>query len=101
LVALQVDTEPKSREFRSFSLDPDGLIISALKQAEDGDGIILRFFETRGESCRAALGLPPGITAVRTVNLLEEEEGIVEADEARVEMEVGPFEIVTLKLSRG
>jgi len=101
LVALQMDTEPKSREFRSFSLDPDGLIISALKQAEDGDGIILRFFETRGESCRAALGLPPGITAVRTVNLLEEEEGIVEADEARVEMEVGPFEIVTLKLSCG
>jgi|GEM_PF-2754875 len=36
--------------------------------------------------------------AVKVVNLLEEEEGSLEIHEGRVEMDVGPFEIVNLKL---
>jgi alpha-mannosidase len=98
LLALQVDTAPHHKEYRGFSLEPDNLIISALKKAERGNAIILRFFETTGEGCQAVLRLPSQIKAAKGVNLIEEEESELTVDNSRLTMEVGPFEIVTLKL---
>ncbi len=98
LCALQIDKKPSYKEFRSFTLEPDNLICSALKKAEDGDVLILRFFETRGEPCHAVLGVPPQITSATFTNLLEEDEGEIEISDSKIEMDVGPFEIITLKL---
>ena len=36
-------------EYSFLKISPDNLILSALKKAEDDDGVILRFFETKGE----------------------------------------------------
>ncbi len=101
LLALQVDTAPYNKEYRDFSLEPDNVIVSALKIAEKDDAIILRFFETKGESCHALLSLPPQIKAARWVNLLEEEGSELSIENGKIAMDVNPFEIVTLKLSLG
>jgi len=101
LLALQVDTAPYQKEYQGFSLEPDNLIISALKKAEQGNALIIRFFETTGESCRASLQVPVQINAAKSVNLLEQEESELAINDHTVEMEVGPFEIVTLKLFVG
>jgi alpha-mannosidase len=98
LLALQVDTEPHHKEYQGFSLEPDNLIISALKKAEQGNAVILRFFETIGEGCQAVLRVPSHIRAATVVNLLEEGESELAIHNGKLRMEVGPFEIVTLKL---
>jgi len=99
LFALQTDSTALTCEFDSFILEPDNLIISALKKAENYDAVILRFFETRGEKCHAALRMPPRIKSASCVNLLEEEEKKLAIEGGMLEMDVSPFEIVTLKLS--
>jgi alpha-mannosidase len=101
LLALQVDTAPYHKEHQSFSLEPDTLIVSALKKAEKEDAIILRFFETKGERCRALLRVPTQINAAKSVNLLEEQESELRINRGNLELDVGPFEIVTLKLILG
>jgi len=98
LLTTQIDREPLERELHTFALEPDNLILSALKKAEDGDALIFRFFETRGEPCTAVLRMPPQVRAVKRVNLLEEEEGELSFEGEKLEMPVGAFEIVTLKL---
>jgi len=64
---------------------------------------ILRFFETNGEACRARLTRPPEVVRVRPVDLLErpvDGGGELPIRNGRVEMDVAPFEIVTLELTR-
>ncbi len=98
LWALQMDREPAVGTFEGFSLEPDNLILSALKKAEGDDGIILRFFETKGEKCRAQLRVPPSIAEAKIVNLLEEDESGLEIQSGNLELDVKPFEIVSVKL---
>ena len=85
-------------EFSFFELKPSNLILSALKKAEEGDDVILRFFETVGETTRAELKVFKPIKKAWTTDLLEREEKELEAGSDTLELEVKPFEIVTLKL---
>lgn len=98
LIPIQVSSAV-NKKYRSLSIAPDNLIMSALKKAESDEALIIRFFETEGKACKATLELPPQITSVKTVNLLEEEEAGLTVDNGKLEMDVQPFEIVTLKLN--
>ena len=98
LFAVQTDGAALSGGLDSFILEPDNLIISALKKAESDDAVIVRFFETKGEKCHATLKMPCQIKSARCVNLLEEEESSLDIKDGMLEMDVSPFEIVTLKL---
>ncbi|MBN1375754.1 MAG: glycoside hydrolase [Dehalococcoidia bacterium] len=99
LIALQTGGAAPYKEFSILKLEPDNLIISALKPAENGSDVILRFFETHGKPCRAVLQLPQEIKAVESVNLIEGEGVELNiTDNCSVELNVSPFEIVTLKL---
>lgn len=51
---------------------PGHIRVSALKPAENGDGIILRLFHIGREDCRFELKLPKEITGAEAVNLAEE-----------------------------
>jgi alpha-mannosidase len=99
LFAMQTDVITSNTEFTSFTLEPDNLIVSAIKKAEDDNAVILRFFETKGEKCRATLQMPRQIKSAECVNLLEEDESKLDIADGKLEMEVNPFEIVTLELS--
>ncbi len=85
-------------EYSFLKLSPHNLILSALKKAEDSNGVILRFFETRGETTQAEVELFRAIKRLTTVDLLEREEGELPFEGNRFRLEVKPFEIVTLKL---
>jgi alpha-mannosidase len=100
LFTMQCERKPATNELASFTLDPDNLIVAALKKAEDDDSLILRFFETCGKPCRARIGLPPAISSAWTVNLLEDVEEEIEIRGNVLEMDVGAFEIVSLKMKR-
>lgn len=104
LVGFPVDRAPRVHDYSAFDLEPGSLVLSALKKAERGDTLILRFFESSGEGCRATLTLPPEIVSVRHANLLEETlagAAAIPIRSGRAELDVAPFEIVTLELTRG
>jgi alpha-mannosidase len=91
---------PLNRSF--LKINPGNVVLSALKRAEDGDGVILRFYETKGEETDAELTLFREPKVVKTVNMLEEEdEGVkkeLKREGEKIELTLKPFEIVTLKV---
>ncbi len=103
LDAIQLRDARKLPLKRSFlKIEPENVILSALKKAEDGDEMILRFYETNGEETDAEITLFKEPKAVRAVNLLEEEDEEVKKElrieGERIELTVNPFEIVTLRV---
>lgn len=85
-----------------------GVVIDALKLAEDGSGdLILRCYEAKGTRVSATLDLAAPVASAEVVNLLEEpfDPGDMPAGWARlaeggrsVEVAMGPFQILTLRL---
>ncbi|MFL5725826.1 MAG: alpha-mannosidase [Chloroflexota bacterium] len=63
------------------SVEPENVVVGALKFAEDGDEVLVRLAETAGRQCAARLRLP-GIGR-------------------DVEVEMGPFEIRTFRVPSG
>ena len=85
-------------EFSFLKIEPNNLLLSALKKAEDSDEVILRFFETKGEETMGEIELFRVIERATVVDLLEREEYELKPDRNKIRMEVNPYEIVTLKL---
>jgi len=98
LEAFQVETAPPHAQFASIRIEPENLILSALKKSEHDDTLILRFFESEGEVCTAVIELPEKIKQVQAVDLLESNPQPVDFNDNKVKFPVDPFEIVTLKL---
>ena len=63
-------------------LELDGaVLLSAVKQAEDGSGIIVRYYEVEGQTGRAAIKLHAAPSSACAVNLLEQPvAGLVQID---------------------
>lgn len=79
--------------------DDPGVSISAIKPADDGDGTIVRLHEAFGGSRRVRLAVPGAIEATR-VDLLEAplDRPPLAVDDGAVELDLGPFELVSLRL---
>jgi len=80
-------------------VEPRALIVTALKRAEDGDDIIVRFYESDGAA--AVARVTPGFdwATATEVNLMEMPTGTsVVADNTEIRLDVGPREIKTLRL---
>ena len=89
---------PRSGLQSLLSVDRPNIIVETIKRAEDGNGIIVRLYESqrRRGPVRLTAGLEIG-EAWRT-NLLEENESALQTDGTFVELCVRPYEIVTLRL---
>jgi ABC-type uncharacterized transport system auxiliary subunit len=76
----------------------DGVLLTTVKQAEDGQGIILRLVETNGEAGVVRVALPHYDIAYATVtNLVEEDQGMCRADRHSVEVKLRPYGIATIR----
>jgi alpha-mannosidase len=78
------------------------LALGSLKRPEDGDGLILRFYEPRGARGRALLRFPVAVSGVARVDLLEEPADgsppVLSDDSQTISLDVRPFEVVTLRI---
>ncbi|MEI6148837.1 MAG: glycoside hydrolase family 38 C-terminal domain-containing protein [bacterium] len=84
-----------------FAVDAPNVIIEAVKPAEDGTGdIIVRLYEAMRTTTRCTLSVALPAKRVTTVNMLEEKQGVATLKDGRVALELGPFEIRTLRFSR-
>jgi alpha-mannosidase len=89
---------PPSDEF--LRLEPANLIMSALKKSEDDDSLALRFYEAEGRFTRAHIRLARPIRKAWLTNLIEEEPKPVPVNPQGVlELDIKPWEIITLKLA--
>lgn len=85
----------------SFSLvqtDCDNIVIETVKQCENGEGIVLRIYDAY--NCRSSptlhFGIKPKYAAI--CDLLENEISELETVENDIKLNVGNFEIVTVKV---
>ncbi|MFY9805266.1 MAG: alpha-mannosidase [Candidatus Acidiferrales bacterium] len=76
LQAMQVQTHAgKWRQRQSLvTIEPENVVLTALKKAEDSDGLIFRFYEWAGKNSEARISVPAGATAATLTNLMEQPE---------------------------
>jgi alpha-mannosidase len=105
LIALQVNNEGElPQEYSFLSIEPDNLILSAFKKAEDTEDAILRFYETTGQNTIAKIKAYESINKMSEVNLLEEIDENVKPlkvqtlEQGEYAINIKPFEIKTLAL---
>ncbi len=78
----------------------DHVVLTAMKKAEDADGIILRFYEWAGNAGSVTVSVPPGATGATITNLMEAPEGSplsVAGD--KVIVPIGAFQIQTVRVT--
>ncbi|WP_426186142.1 alpha-mannosidase [Microbacterium sp. TWP3-1-2b2] len=79
----------------------DGALIETVKSAEDGSGdVIVRLYEPLGVRARVDLTVGFAVRAIEQTDLIErpaEGHAIVRTEEGTVELQLSPFEIVTLR----
>ncbi len=103
LIALQLPRARKYRMSRSFlSIEPDNVILTALKRSEDNDGIIIRFYEAEGKETNATITFFKEIKHAEVVNMIEEKDNEfdkdIKVDGNKIYVRMNPFEVVTLKI---
>ena len=102
LTAMQVTPHagsgPASLSF--VKAEPENVVVTAMKKTEDGDGLLVRFYEWAGKGGNITLTLPPGIVSATVANLMEKPEGPPLAISAgqQVTVPVTPFAIQTVIL---
>jgi alpha-mannosidase len=93
-------TLPPSHSFASVT--PDNVVLTAVKKAEDANGLIFRAYEWVGKDATAEFHVPPGATSATVTNLMETPEGDplpVTGDVVKVP--IHPYEILTIRVDYG
>ena len=77
LHAMQVDAHtgelPATHSF--VTVKPENLVLTAMKKSEDGNSLILRFYEWAGKDTTANITVPEGASGATVTNLMEKAEG--------------------------
>jgi alpha-mannosidase len=74
-------------------------VLTAVKKAEDADGLILRVYEWAGKSSTAEFHVPAGATAATVTNLMEKPEGSpLQVAGDVVKVPIHPYEILTVRV---
>lgn len=80
-------------------VEPANVFLLTLKQAEDGDGILLRLIETTGQAATANVTLPHvTITKAFRANLVEENQSELPGSPHQIAVPITPFQTVTLRI---
>lgn len=80
------------------SVDKANVILETVKQAEDGNGTVLRLYECENARTKAALHVPANVTKAYSTNLLEQIEDELPVVDGKVAFTIKPYEIKTILL---
>jgi alpha-mannosidase len=81
------------------SVEPENVVLTAVKKAEDANGLIFRVYEWAGKASTVEFHVPPGATGAMVTNLMETPEGgplAVTGDV--VKAPIKPYEILTIRV---
>ncbi len=98
LAILPWGAEPGERNH--FYMKGESLVLSALKPADDGDGIVVRVYDSLGRGGRVRLISPMLQGSAREVLMSEDgEEGAEQPVDGSLELDLKPWEIKTLRIT--
>lgn len=86
------------KEFSLASIDTRNVVIETIKQAEDGDGTIVRLYECENALTEAVLTWSGALQRAEECNLLEQPEKELDAGEGQIRFTIKPYEIKTLRI---
>ena len=91
---------PLAPDTMSFcSVDKPNVMLTALKRAEDGDGIIIRLIETQGKKTTASVTLPQvAIKEAILTNLVEENKDRAIFTKHEIQVNLKAFGITTVRI---
>jgi alpha-mannosidase len=101
LRAMQVEAHSGSMpaEFAYVTVKPENVVLTALKKAEDSNGLIFRVYEWAGKSGDVEFHVPKGATDATVTNLMEKPEGTaLKIVDGTVTAPIHPFEILTIRV---
>ncbi len=100
LISMQVEKhEGTLPAEHSFVATPDkNIIVSALKKAEDGNALVLRFYEWAGKNSVVQLQVPSNATSASETDLMERSIGPLSLGKQEVLVPTKPYEIKTVKV---
>ena len=80
------------------SVDAPNVVLETVKQAEDGDGVILRLYECDNALTPVTLTWNRPFHAAHACNCLEEPAGEVETAGRAIRFTMNPYEIKTIRI---
>ena len=81
------------------AVDKSNVILETVKQAEDGQGTILRLYECENARTKFTLTVPPTTTQACITNLLEEPQQPLTVTNGQIPCTIHPYEILTIRIS--
>ncbi|HYA63352.1 MAG TPA: alpha-mannosidase [Candidatus Sulfotelmatobacter sp.] len=87
---------PGSHSF--LSLGGEGVVLTALKKAEDSNDLIVRFYEVFGKEADVRLQFSFAVDSASDANLLEEPDGPLPVQGQTVTVHTKPYEIKTIRV---
>jgi alpha-mannosidase len=85
-------------EHSFLQVEPQNVVVTALKKAEDDDALILRFYEWAGKETDVRLHLPPGAQTASETDLMERTTGTLSLNNETCTVHTKPYEIKTVKI---
>ena len=76
----------------------EGAVIETVKRAEDGNGLIVRLYEDQRNRGRCALTTGFPLAGAALTNLLEEDQGALDVQVNSLQLDVTPYQIISLRL---
>jgi alpha-mannosidase len=80
------------------SAEPDNIVLTVIKKAEDSDDTILRFYETAGKDANAVIHFSETPKDAKETDLLENETSEATAEEKNIKTPISKHEIKTIKI---
>ena len=82
-----------------ISVDSPDVIVETVKKAQDSNDIVVRLYECHGRKATCSVGFNVGVQKAELVDLLEENGKVLKIRDNSIELDFGPFEVHTVKLT--
>jgi alpha-mannosidase len=79
-------------------VEPGDVVLSALKRGEDDDALVLRVYETAGETATAQLHLAAPVASAEEVDLLEHRRRPLPVRDGAITIELAPYEVSSVRV---
>jgi alpha-mannosidase len=74
------------------------VVLTAMKKAEDDNGLVLHMYEWAGKSASVNIAMPNGATSATVVNLLEKPQGAaLQVLDGHINVPIKPYEILAVR----
>jgi len=96
---VQAHTGALPAEFSYVTVKPESVVLTAMKKAEDSNGLVFRVYEWAGKSGDVEFHVPKGATEATVTNLMEKPEGAaLNIVNDTVTAPIHPYEILTVRV---